>query len=183
MTNNATTARPATPRQLRYLRALADQTGTTFTTPGNSTHASREIARLQRLRATRGTHCDLPQDDVRGVQPGYATAPQDGALDRWGCERGSPRTTPSTRPTAPPAPERQPLAQYTAAGQHRVIYADRARDSVCLTDRPAAGSGRAYLIERGLEHDDTAALDALVADYLQQASELDRVPMQPGAHG
>jgi hypothetical protein len=34
--------------QLRYLRQLADQTGTTFTPPATHRHASAEIARLKR---------------------------------------------------------------------------------------------------------------------------------------
>lgn len=39
---------PATAKQLRYLRYLADQTGTTFILPGTSPAASAEIARLKR---------------------------------------------------------------------------------------------------------------------------------------
>jgi hypothetical protein len=39
---------PATPKQLRYLRFLADQTGTTFAPAGTSPAASAEIARLKR---------------------------------------------------------------------------------------------------------------------------------------
>lgn len=47
---------PATPRQLRYLRVLADRTGTTFANPKTSDEASREIRRLERLRSlTRST--------------------------------------------------------------------------------------------------------------------------------
>ena len=38
-----------TPRQLRYLRILADRTGTTFVNPSTSTEASREIRRLEAL--------------------------------------------------------------------------------------------------------------------------------------
>ena len=41
------TPKPPTPRQLSYLRALADRTGLTFTYPRTSTDASREIARLK----------------------------------------------------------------------------------------------------------------------------------------
>ena len=45
---------------------------------------------------------------------------------------------------------------------------------------PLASGGRSYLIERGLEEEGAnanAALQALIADYLQQASALDEVPM------
>ena len=36
-----------TPKQQRYLRRLAERTGTTFTPPKSKTEASREINRLQ----------------------------------------------------------------------------------------------------------------------------------------
>ncbi|MGH2863723.1 MAG: hypothetical protein ACRDJX_00580 [Solirubrobacteraceae bacterium] len=42
---------PATARQLRFLRALAERTGTTFTIPRTRAEASREIRRLKGLRA------------------------------------------------------------------------------------------------------------------------------------
>jgi hypothetical protein len=48
---------------------------------------------------------------------------------------------------------------------------------VRVTDVPAAGDGRAYLVERELEQDGYSALEALVADYLRQARRLDAVPM------
>lgn len=42
---------------------------------------------------------------------------------------------------------------------------------------PTEGHGRAYLIERELEQDGNSALQALVADYLDQAHRLDEIPM------
>jgi hypothetical protein len=41
------TAKPATAKQLRYLRALANQTGTTFTPPQSSYEASKAIKEMQ----------------------------------------------------------------------------------------------------------------------------------------
>lgn len=46
-----------------------------------------------------------------------------------------------------------------------------------VTDVPAEGYGRAYLVERELEQDGYEALKALVSDYLEQADLLDDVPM------
>jgi hypothetical protein len=48
-----------------------------------------------------------------------------------------------------------------------------------LTDVPLVAGGRAYLVERRLQEgaNANAALQALIADYLQQASILDAVPM------
>lgn len=40
-------AKPPTPRQLRYLRALANQTGTTFTPPSTAAEASKAIKEMQ----------------------------------------------------------------------------------------------------------------------------------------
>jgi hypothetical protein len=51
---------------------------------------------------------------------------------------------------------------------------------VRVNDVPLAPGGRAYLVERGLEKEGAnahAALQALIADYVRQASVLDRVPM------
>ena len=46
-----------------------------------------------------------------------------------------------------------------------------------ITDRPASGTGRSYLVERECEQDGYSALKALVADYVEQSRELDEVPM------
>ena len=43
-------------------------------------------------------------------------------------------------------------------------------ESVRVTDVPAHGRGRAYLVERELEQDGYDALKALVSDYLEQAT-------------
>ena len=80
------TPKPATPRQQRYLRALALRTGQTFTPPTSSADASRQIQRLRNVRpstrdelayersfiaeenAARAANCDVPltDADVRG---------------------------------------------------------------------------------------------------------------------
>jgi hypothetical protein len=54
-----------TPRQQRYLRQLAQRTGTSFTPPATKAQASREIARLE--RRTRDTSADRVRDQ-RAVQ-------------------------------------------------------------------------------------------------------------------
>jgi len=66
-----------TPNQQRYLRQLAEQTGTSFTPPATKAEASREINRLQgrdrdrradRVRDARGVQADLQRgagDSVR----------------------------------------------------------------------------------------------------------------------
>ena len=43
---------PPSPKQQRYLRSLAEQTGTSFTPPTTKAEASREIERLKKLSAS-----------------------------------------------------------------------------------------------------------------------------------
>ena len=74
--------------------------------------------------------------------------------------------------------ERVELARYTVSTGERIIYGQRVNGVVRVTDVSLARGGRAYLIERGLEQEGAhayAALQALVADYLQQAIALDTV--------
>ena len=73
--------------------------------------------------------------------------------------------------------ERVELARYTVSCGERILYGQRIAGVVRITDRPADGHGRAYLVERELEHDGYSALKALVADYLIQARTFDAVPM------
>lgn len=71
------------------------------------------------------------------------------------------------------------LARYSVSSGDRVIYGQRVFGVVRVSDVSRLPGGRAYLVERGLEQgaNANAALQALVADYLQQASLLDEVPM------
>jgi len=74
--------------------------------------------------------------------------------------------------------ERIELREYrTAAGEERRLYGQRIATVVRVTDVPADGKGRAYLVERGLEQDGYAALLALVRDYINQADQLGIPPM------
>jgi hypothetical protein len=73
--------------------------------------------------------------------------------------------------------ERVELARYPVPAGERVICGQRVDGVVRVTDCPARGRGRAYLVERELEQDGNAALQALVADYLEQASLHRQVPM------
>jgi hypothetical protein len=78
---------------------------------------------------------------------------------------------------AGPIGARVELARYAVSAGERVIYGQRVSGVVRVTDVPAAGNGRAYLIERGLEEDGYEALKALVADYVGQSQLMDDVPM------
>ena len=56
-------------------------------------------------------------------------------------------------------------------------HGQRINGVVRVTDNPAGGRGRAYLVERELEQDGNAALQALVADYVEQAKRHGEIPM------
>jgi hypothetical protein len=89
-------------------------------------------------------------------------------------------TTPTVteiRRNGNPVGERIELARYTVPVGHRVLYGQRINGVVRVTDVPARGRGRAYLVERELEQDGYGALKALVSDYLEQAELLEDVPM------
>ena len=70
--------------------------------------------------------------------------------------------------------ERVELARYTISTGERVIYGQRVLGVVRLVDHPADGHGRRYIIERELTV--MAELEAIVADYVQQASMWDAIP-------
>jgi hypothetical protein len=73
------------------------------------------------------------------------------------------------------------LARYTVPAGQRVIWGQRVDGVVRLTDCPARGHGRAYLVERELEQDGNDALNALLADYLAVAENRQAIPMATSA--
>ena len=73
--------------------------------------------------------------------------------------------------------QRVELARYTIPAGERVLYGQRINGVVRLTDVPLTAGGRAYLVERELEQDGNAALQALVADYVEQAQRHGEIPM------
>jgi hypothetical protein len=73
--------------------------------------------------------------------------------------------------------ERVELARYTVRDGTRIVYGQRIGRVVRVTDCPAFGKGRAFLVERGLERDGYPALQALVEDYTRQAGRLNAIPM------
>jgi hypothetical protein len=70
--------------------------------------------------------------------------------------------------------ERVELARYAVSAGERVIHGQRVLGVVRLVDDPASGAGRHYVIERELTT--MAELEAIVADYLQQAATWNAIP-------
>jgi len=73
--------------------------------------------------------------------------------------------------------EQVELARYRFTGGQRVLYGQRVDGVVRVTDRPADGPGRSYLVELGLEREGFGGLATLVADYTRQAGRSDEIPM------
>jgi hypothetical protein len=87
-------------------------------------------------------------------------------------ERREPHSILSRCPTG----ERVELARYVMSAGVRVIDRQRVLGVVRLVDVPANGCGRRFVIERGLTS--MAELEAIVADYLQQAARWDAPPAE-----
>jgi hypothetical protein len=78
----------------------------------------------------------------------------------------------------PTVGKRTELGRYRLPdGPERILYGQSVDGVVRVTDNPARGRGRAYLVERELEQDGNAALRALIDDYLAVASQLGTIPM------
>ena len=88
--------------------------------------------------------------------------------------------TTTVSPTTHRIGERVELARYTVPDGQRVLCGQRVDGVVRVTDHPLGAGGRCYLVERELEQDGHAALNALVADYLAQAEQLGRIPAAAG---
>ena len=183
-------ARPATAKQLSYLRRLADSRGQTFTYPRTAADASREIDRLKSARPEtvaerrreRAAIADAiqagPAEQAARVRPdetvGY------GSSATWTQNRSQEPVAPSAVPaparSTPQVGQRLVLGRYVPAdGAERVLIGQRVDGVVRVSDVPAVAGGRAYLIERGLET--KAEMDALVTDYLRQARRLRAIPI------
>lgn len=74
------------------------------------------------------------------------------------------------------------LGRYTIdSASERVLHGRRVNGEAIVIDAPAGSEGCVYLVERGVEQDGYPALKALVADYIQTATALGRIPMAPSA--
>jgi hypothetical protein len=178
MSSHTSARSTATPKQVAYLRSLALQTGTTFSLPRTRRQASCEIERMKELKATRGRHVEAPRGTNPAEEP-YATAVHPSEVSGFGsnCQWSNSSPVMSTAPQASRVGELTELARYVLSSGERVLYGQRINGCVRITDRPASGPGRSYLVERELEQDGYSALKALVADYIEQSRELDEIPM------
>ena len=179
------TAKP-TRRQLNYLRALANRTGQTFTYPRTRREASREIERLKQAQPSTRIERELERKDIadavaRGPRGRHARPARRSHRLRIHRDLEGPlMTTPTVTElvrNGNRVGQRVELARYRIPAGERVLYGQRINGVVRVTDNPASGRGRAYLIERELEQDGNAALQALVHDYVEQAERHGEIPM------
>ena len=66
------TPKPPSPRQLNYLKALANRAGQTFTYPKTSRGASREIQRLKGVRPSSRIELEIERLDLAAEQAARA---------------------------------------------------------------------------------------------------------------
>lgn len=69
--------------------------------------------------------------------------------------------------TKPRTGERVELGRYEITAGERILFGQRIDGVVRVTDRPATGRGRSFLVERGLTSN--TELEAIVADYLSES--------------
>ena len=185
-----TVANKPTPRQLSYLRSLAERTGQTFTYPHTFAEAGREIDRLKQVRPESRAERRIERKEIADQ---LATGPVDSARVREDeiSGRGSSATWAHNRhrepePTLGPAGAQ---AQHPGRRQaHRAGPLHRRRGRTHRVrpargwrgqgDRPSRDPGRprrSYLVERGLQTKDE--LDALVRDYVAEAERTGAPPL------
>ncbi|HTZ62674.1 MAG TPA: hypothetical protein VMB51_01065 [Solirubrobacteraceae bacterium] len=136
MSASAPTAPSA--RQLRYLRALAARTGTTFAYPRSRAAASREIDRLRKLTPEPRTPASQADDET---PTRYAPAVDDRELCGYG---SSARWRDVAAPPARRAAHRKPnkakigLGAYTTPGgqERQLLAVTRPDESVLVLDCP-----------------------------------------------
>lgn len=194
MSSQTLTSSTATPKQLAYLRSLAEQTGTTFVTPTTRSDASREIDRLRTLKAM-GRVPFRREPSIANDSAVYATRahPSEvtgfGSSARWRTspQRG-PESTPKEKSVRPlPATahdtgasgEPMELGRYeTRAAEKRALYGIRVHGRPRIIDAAAEGIGRIYTVQLDLDNEDGySAIKGIVAAYIADAEQLGRPPM------
>jgi hypothetical protein len=181
-TPHATSPKPA---QLRYLKNLAEQTGTTFTTPRTRRQASVEIDRLKDLKARRGVNREIRRDPEPREQP-YATEQQAEETVGYGSTARRRQQTLEELARAQPAARQalrsngeEPfeLGRYkTEAGEKRGLYGIRIGGQAQIIDAAAEGRGRTYTVQQDVR-EGYEEVKGIVAAYIEQAAELGGIPM------
>jgi hypothetical protein len=173
---------PASPAQLKYLKDLASQAGCTFEFPKTRRQASCEIDQLKTLKARRGTHREFPRDADPREQP-YATEQKPGETIGYGstARRREQALEDLALPPAPrPAPDEPlELGRYeTKEGEKRGLYCIRIDGQPRIIDAAAEGRGRTYTVQEEIREDESdEEVKDIVAAYIEQAGELERIPM------
>jgi hypothetical protein len=185
MSPHTSTGTTASPRQLRYLKDLALETGVTFTFPKTGRKASYEIDRLKKLKATRGRHVEVPRHHLDPAEEPYATEQKPGETIGYGSSAR--RRDPLPGNLAPtPAPASGPsddepleLGRYeTDGGEVRALYQIWIEGKPRIIDAAAQGRGRIYTVQQEVQEEDGyQEVKDIVAAYIEQAGELGRIPM------
>jgi hypothetical protein len=178
-----TTIKPATAKQLRYLRALAQKTGTTFAPPRSSQEASREISRMRQLASR-----PIEPGERDGREGRYGTAPDDEPSEPADAKPLAPRDSETTaRNGNGRAPSRRVtavvIANHVEDGARRQLITLPVGEHRLLIDRPLEG-GAARLVARLAPDEPNGNARLIARMYLadpQRAScrTLTRTDLQP----
>ena len=144
MSPHASAPSAASPQQLSYLKALAQQTGTTFTFPRTRRQASCEIQRLKGLKAKRGRYLEAPRLDLDPAEQPYATEQKPGEIIGYGSSARRADPGPRCAAPAPRQAEGEPfeLGRYeTKAGEKRALYGIRVDGKPRIIDAAAGRQG------------------------------------------
>jgi hypothetical protein len=182
-----TVVKPASAKQLRYLRALAQKTGTTFAPPRSSTDASREITRMRSLKP-----CPVAPAERDQAEGRFGTAPDDEPAEP--AETASPPAPKAPENGAPHDPRRSPsrvtatvIANHEENGTARQVIVISSGADRLLIDRPLAG-GATRLLAR-LTPDEPSSNERLIARlYLadpqrNRCRTLTRADLEPAKPG
>jgi hypothetical protein len=183
MSPHTSTGTTASPRQLKYLKDLALETGGTFTLPKTGHQASREIDRLKKLKASQGKYVEVHRHHLDPAEQPYATEQKPGETIGYGssARRGDPAPPRTAHPPAPRRVEGEPveLGRYeTEMGERRALYGIRIEGKPRIIDAAAEACGRIYTVEEKLrEKGGYGEVKAIVEDYIDQAGQLGCIPM------
>jgi hypothetical protein len=173
-----------TPRQLNYLKSLAERSGTTFAYPATKAQASREIERLkqrtpdtadQRRREREEITTDIAEASADAVRHTAEETAGHGATARWAHNTDPRPAVPANASATPQPAASRELARYRISAGERMIRGERINGKVALSDAPVDHAGRVHLIERHVTS--TAELQAIVTDYITTSQRHDKPAM------
>ena len=125
---------------------------------------------------------EAPRQQLDPAEQPYATEQKAGEVSGYGssARRGDPAPQRSAPAQRRAKGEPLELGRYeTSAGEKRALYGIRIDGKPRIIDAAAEGRGRIYTVEEDLcEKGGTGEVNGLVANYIAEAKQLGRIPME-----